>query len=103
MIPTLSLKIQFKTLRSKVVDGITKVMRTHFMCQQAAIYCNVCMLANAYFRHGIIKLIDNKEKEFRRLCEALLLSKLRFSVIFPRDVMHVSKEMLGLGLFFLQR
>ena len=52
-------------------------------------------------RCGIIKLNNDKEKEIRRLHEALLLSKFGFSNNFPRDIMHVSKEMLGLGFFLL--
>ena len=57
------------------------------------------MLTNVYFRYGIIKLSDDEENELRRLYKAMLLSKLGFSVNFPRDVMYVSKEMLGLGFF----
>ena len=34
-------------------------------------------------------------------CAKLLLCKMGFSSNFPRDVMHTSKEMLGLGLFLL--
>ena len=33
------------------------------------------------------------------MCKEPILSKLGFSSNFPRDVMHVSKESLGLGLF----
>jgi len=95
----LSWKTHFEILRVKVVDGIAKVMRTSLTYQQAVIYYNIYMLTNIYFGCGIIKLSNDEENELRRLYEAPLLSKLGFSVNFPRDVMYVSKEMLGLGFF----
>ena len=62
-------------------------------------YYNSYMLSNVYFRCGIIKLNENEENELRRLYEAPMLNKLGYSINFPRDIMYISKEMLGLGLF----
>ena len=57
------------------------------------------MLTNVYFRCGIIKLYKREENELRKLYEAPLLNKLGFNINFPRDVMYIFKEMLGLGFF----
>ena len=46
-----------------------------------------------------INIAWKEEKELKRLCRALLLSKLGSSSKFPRNAMHVSKEILGLGVF----
>ena len=61
-------------------------------------YYNLYMITNVYFGCGIFKLHRNEELELRRLYESTILRKLGFSVNFPRKLMYVSKEMLGLGL-----
>ena len=42
--PTLKWKSHFEKLREKVVDTMGKLMSTSLTCQQAAIYCNVCVI-----------------------------------------------------------
>ena len=97
--PALEWKTQFEVLRKKVVDAMGKVMNTHLTYQQTSMYYNLYMLANVYFRCGIMKLHEKEEIELRRLYESTILRKLGFSKNFPRKIMYVSKEMLGLGLF----
>ena len=76
-----------------------KVMNTYVTYQQAGMYYNLYILTNVYFGCRIIKLHEREELELRRLYEPTILRKLGFSVTFPRNVMYLSKEMLGLGLF----
>ena len=96
--PSLSWKTQFEVLRRKVVDAMSKVMNTHLTYQQTTMYYNLYMLTNMYYGCGIIKLNEKEEIELRWLYEPTILKKLGFSVNFPRKIMYVSKEMLGLGL-----
>ena len=74
-------------------------MRTSLTYQHTAVYYNGHMLANVCFGCGITKLNEREDIELRKVYEAPLLSKLGFNVNFPRDIMYVSKEMLGLGMF----
>jgi len=86
-------------LRNKVVEAMGKVMNTYLTYQQAGMYYNLYMLTNVYFGCGIITLHERQEKELRRLYQATILKKLGFGANFPRKLMYISKEMLGLGLF----
>ena len=99
VIPSLQWKTQFEVLRKKVVEAMGKVMNTYLTYQQTGMYYNLYMLTNVYFGCGIIKLHEREEAELQRLYEPTILKKLGFSVNFPRKVMYVAKEMLGLGLF----
>ena len=56
---------------------------------------------NVHFGCSIIKTHKREESELRKLHEAPLRSKLGLNINCPRDIMHISKEMLRLGLFLL--
>jgi len=96
--PALKWNTQFEVLRSKIVNAMGKVMNTHLTYQQTSMYYNLYMLTNVYYGCGIVKLHEKEEMELRRLYETTILRKLGFSTNFPRKIMYVSKEMLGLGL-----
>ena len=91
-------KSQFEKLRSKVVEAMEKLMNTSLTYQQTAIYYNTCVLSSVYYGCVIMTLNEKEENELRRLHEAPMLNKLGLRSTFPRDMMHVSRDMLGLGL-----
>ena len=85
--------------RKKLANAIGNLVNAELTYQEAAICYNLCMLSSVYFGCGITSLTAKEEIELRKLCEEPMLRKFGLSSNFPRDVMHVSKEMLGLGLF----
>ena len=66
-------------------------------------YYNMYVLSSVPFGCSIISLNKREENELRRLHEAPALSELDFSATFPRDIMHVWNDVLGLGLFLLTK
>ena len=97
--PTLNFKTQFEKLRMKLINSLGKLMSVSLTFQETAMCYNLRMLSSVCYSCGTTTLNLKEEKELRRACETPILTKLGFSSKFPRDMMHVSKEMLGLGLF----
>ena len=73
-------------------------MSTHLTYQEAALHYNLCIFTSAHFRYSAIKLHEKEELELRRFYESTTLRKLEFYTNFSSKLMHVSKEILGLGL-----
>ena len=47
--------------------------------------------------------LKKEKKELWQLCEESMLRKLGLSCNFPRNVMCIAKDMLGIGLFCLKQ
>ena len=56
------------------------------------------MIKSVYFGCGVITLTERQIEALKKLYEGPILEKLRLTKKFPRDVMYISKEGLGLGL-----
>jgi len=96
--PALSWKSQFEVMRTKLNKSITNFMRMDVNPYQAAVYYNTYMIRTVYFGCGIMTLDPKEELELKRIYERPLLTKLGFSVTFPRYAMYARKSALGLGL-----
>ena len=97
--PTLKLTTPFEKLRTKVIEAMGKLMSVSLTFQETVMCYNFHVLSSIHYGCGITTLNEKEERELRRTCETPILIKLGFSNKFPRDMMCVSKEMLGLGLF----
>ena len=62
-------------------------------------YYNLYILSSIYFEYSITTLYSKEEQNLKGIYVELILRKIGFSSTFPRFIMHMSKEMLGLGLF----
>ena len=76
-----------------------KLMSISLIFQETAMCYNLYMLSSMYYGCGITTLNLKEEKELRRIYEMPILIKLSFSNKFLRDMLHMSKDMLGLELF----
>ena len=97
--PVLSWKTQFEKLRRKLSDSMCTLMSVNLTYQEGAMHYNLHMLSSVNYSCRITKMNQREEEELRRIYKAPMLIKLGFSINFPREIMCMSKEMLGLGLF----
>ena len=59
------------------------------------------MIKIVFFAFGIVTLNDKEFKELERICEKLILRNLKISEKFPRMIIHINKNFLGLELMRL--
>ena len=96
--PALLQKSQFKVMRLKMSESITKLMNLDINSYQASVYYNMYMIKAVLFRYSVVELHLKEEEELKRIYEEPFLQKLGLSKKFPRAVMYTRKSTLGLGI-----
>ena len=61
------------------------------------VHCNMNLLYQAYFGCGIIRLMQNQEKELMKISENILLKKMELSAKLSRRILCARKLALGLA------
>ena len=77
---------------------IAKLEQTQIPIQLVYVYYNIYLIKAVYFGCGIIQLTPNEEKILKAIYEEPILIKLGYSKKFPRRVLYMRKNVLGIGL-----
>ena len=66
------------------------------------IYFNVYLIKKVYFGYGIVEITAQQEQILKNIYKEIILHKLGYSVKFPRRVLYIRRNTLGIGLIRLK-
>ena len=98
MSPALDWKDEFSYVKRKMETSITKLMNTELAIYQVYMYFNVYMLTNVFYGCGIVKFTEEEIRVLKDIYEKPMVQKLSLGVNFPRKLLYVRKDALGVGL-----
>ena len=75
MCPQVQLKYQFKVMKEKMIESIAKLNNTEITPCLMHLYFNAYLLKKVFFGCGVIKKINNQDKELRKVYETTLAKK----------------------------
>ena len=96
--PNLCWDKQYEIMKEKLIKAMIKLLNTKLYPYMVHIYFNVYMIKSVYFGCGVISLTTSQINELKKIYEEPILIKLGLTKKFPREVMYMSKDSLGLGL-----
>ena len=60
-------------------------------------FFNAYLMKIVYFGYGIVEINERQEKYLQSLYETIILNKLMLSKKFPRRILHVRRNTIGIG------
>ena len=89
---------QFLIIKEKLLESITKLMRTEVNAFQAFIYFNMYMIRSIYFGVGVMNITKSQEVELKNIYEGPLLQKLQLGEKFPCKLLYAPWNSMEVGL-----
>ena len=89
---------QFEVMKEKMVEIIGKLMSTSVKHYQVHMFYHTYMVIKVCFECAVMELTDKQEDELREIYEIPILKKLGLSITYPRALLYVEREAMGLGL-----
>ena len=85
-------------MRAKMVELVKKLMSMSIQSHLLYYYFHCYMTKSVFFGCGVVHLNTDEIMELTRIYEQPLLEKLRLGQKFPRVVLYLNKDLLGIGL-----
>ena len=96
--PSMRWLSQCAAIEEKLKIAMWRLRQTPITIGNAYVFYNVYLITHVYFGCGIVNLLPQQEKRLMKISESVLLKKLGLGEKFPRDILHMRKSSLGVGL-----
>ena len=98
MNPQLKWIKQFEAMKEKMCRAMSRLRGTSLSIANTYVFFNMCLIKQVYFRCRIMYLLPAEEKILMKICEPMLLKKLKLSKKFPRTILYARKSELGVEM-----
>ena len=89
---------QFCAMKEKMVDSVKKLVSTSVTPAQVHTFFHTYLIKKVFFGCGVLSISESQEKELCRIYESPILKKLGLSEKYPRTLLYVERNSMGLGL-----
>ena len=79
-------------------EAIHKLCNTYLLASTAYLFCNAYLIKEVYFGCRVMLITSAQEKILQKICEPVVVRKLKLSKKFQRKVLYVRNSTLRVGL-----